>query len=101
MFCDASEKAASTVSHMVNMSKRGREEVLVAAKIKVAPNKPISLPRMELQAVVMDTRLAHVKSQHSLTSIIEWYWTDSPNVLWWIRSFLAHSKSSLLTESER
>lgn len=51
-FCDASEEAAATVCYIVSVEPNARKTRLVAAKTKVAPNKPISIPRMELQAAV-------------------------------------------------
>lgn len=103
IFCDASEEAAATVCYIVNVSKEQREAVLVAARTKVAPNKPISIPRMELQAAVLGVRLAHhVKTQHSVTFENETYWTDSRNVLCWLRSprrfkvFVAHRVCEIL-----
>ncbi|XP_043862571.1 uncharacterized protein LOC122756549 [Drosophila santomea] len=57
-FVDASEYAYAAVTYL--RIKRGADvdTVLVAAKCKVAPLKPVSIPRMELLAAVIGVGLA-------------------------------------------
>ncbi|XP_043069513.2 uncharacterized protein [Drosophila bipectinata] len=55
------------------------------AKSKVAPLKPPSIPRMELQAGVMGARLAQkVMSTRNLRIDNATYWSDSKTVLQWL-----------------
>lgn len=97
IFVDAGENAAAAVAYVVGCFKNHRESMIVGSKTKVAPNKCVSIPRMELQAAVIGTRLAtHVKESHSIKFTRSVIWTDSRNVICWIRSpksfkvFVAH-----------
>ncbi|XP_041632348.2 uncharacterized protein [Drosophila kikkawai] len=57
-FVDASEHAYSAACYLRVQQKDKVDVMLVVAKSKVAPLKPLSIPRMELQAAVMGSRLA-------------------------------------------
>jgi len=57
------------------------------AETRVAPLKPMSIPRLELQAAVMGSRLATtIKKEPSIEIYQTFFWTDSQTVLCWIRS---------------
>lgn len=60
---------------------------LVASKTRVAPLKLISIPRLELTAAIMGSRMG-TTIRNSLTLMISRsvYWCDSKTVLSWIRS---------------
>ncbi|XP_070853211.1 uncharacterized protein [Drosophila suzukii] len=58
-FVDASEHAYSAACYLRVSQKDEVDVMLVAAKSKVTPLKPLSIPRMELQAAVMGSRLAN------------------------------------------
>ncbi|XP_062542139.1 uncharacterized protein LOC134210130 [Armigeres subalbatus] len=61
--------------------------VLVSSRVKVAPLKPMSVPRLELQAAVLGARLAvAVRSNHTFNIAQQVFWTDSTTVLSWITS---------------
>lgn len=66
---------------------------LVSAKCKVSPLKPLSIPRLELQAAVIGARLAKFVNE-SLSKPIEeqYFWTDSKTVLSWINVDLKRYK---------
>ncbi|XP_062556700.1 uncharacterized protein LOC134221526 [Armigeres subalbatus] len=60
---------------------------LVASKTKVAPLKQLSVPRLELQAAVIGTRLMKtIASSHTLRIKRKILWTDSNTVLAWLRA---------------
>ncbi|XP_064650007.1 uncharacterized protein LOC135501694 [Lineus longissimus] len=59
---------------------------LVASKGKVAPLIALSIPRLELMAAIAGLRLTVTVSSTLEISIKEVvFWSDSMNVLWWIR----------------
>lgn len=87
VFVDASINAYAAVVYL--RAEQGMEVKcnLVASKTRVAPLKPVSIPRLELMAAVLGLRLAKfVAGELSVQLISRTFWTDSRNVLCWIRS---------------
>ncbi|XP_075162818.1 uncharacterized protein LOC142235448 [Haematobia irritans] len=81
-FVDASEEAYAAISYF-RIECNGEVELkLIAAKSKVAPLKPI--PRLELQAAVLGTRLTNTIYTHSINIRLKVMWTDSKTVLQWM-----------------
>ena len=59
----------------------------VSARARVTPPKSISVPRLELQAAVLATRLINAEKESSRRTIVETIcWSDSKNVQSWIRA---------------
>lgn len=58
-FVDASENAYAAVSYFRILNADHIETAIVGAKTKVTPQIPISIPRLELQAVTLGARLAN------------------------------------------
>lgn len=88
IFTDASESAYSAVLFWRTVTTSGEVKVsLIVAKAKVAPLKLTSIPRLELQAAVMGTRLADtVIEEHERKPDCKVFWTDSKTVLTWVRT---------------
>lgn len=85
---DASIEAFSATAYLRIEDDDGSIDCcLVGAKTKVAPNKPMTVPRLELQAAVLGIRLARsVKQSQRLEFEKVSYWSDSKTVLGWINS---------------
>lgn len=87
LFCDASEKSYATVAYLRCLEGTDVQTAFVNAKARVTPLKPVSIPRLELQAALMGARLGkYLKDNLNLTVTKIFYWTDSKTVLYWIRS---------------
>ena len=86
-FVDASEHAYSAVVYARSTYEDGTvSSTIVAAKSRVAPSIATSIPRLELMGAVIGTRLTK-----KIATVLEIgisnavYWSDSANVIWWIR----------------
>ncbi|XP_036318305.1 uncharacterized protein LOC118733148 [Rhagoletis pomonella] len=84
-FVDAGEYGYAAVSYLRVQLGNDVDLSLIAAKSKVAPLSPVSIPRLELQSVITGVRLA------SKTEVIprlpikrKVFWTDSSTVLKWL-----------------
>ena len=89
LFCDASERAYAACIYIVATDSHGRRKSsLLVAKTKVAPVKTQSVPRLELCAALLGTRLYQsvIKSIGQTPVVIEktFAWTDSTIVLCWL-----------------
>ena len=86
-FVDASESAYSAVIYFRFISEDQCQVSLITSKTRVAPNKPLSVPRLELLAGVLGARLAsNVSKAHRIKIDRRFYWSDSRTVLSWIGS---------------
>ncbi|XP_062713237.1 uncharacterized protein LOC134290188 [Aedes albopictus] len=87
VFVDTSEKGYAAVAYLRFDENRSVECAFVTAKTRVAPLKYISIPRLELQAAVVGTRLAKcIGETHRITVQKRFFWTDSMDVLCWLRT---------------
>ncbi|XP_072392451.1 uncharacterized protein [Diabrotica undecimpunctata] len=87
IFVDASEHASACVAYLRIMKKDVIECTLIGAKTHVAPLKPQTIPRLELNGAVMGSRFAKSLCQYlSITVHNIVYWTDSSTVLSWLRN---------------
>ncbi|XP_062557436.1 uncharacterized protein LOC134222310 [Armigeres subalbatus] len=87
VFTDASETAYGCVAYFRAAIRGEIQCALVMSRSKVAPLKLLSIPRLELQAALLGSRLARtVRENHSYIITRQFLWTDSQTVLSWIRS---------------
>ncbi|XP_065089401.1 uncharacterized protein LOC135710680 [Ochlerotatus camptorhynchus] len=87
VFVDASEEAYACVAYFRIIDRGQVRCALVSAKSKVAPLKPLSIPRLELQAAVIGSRLVKsIEENHTLPIRRRVIWSDSSTVLSWIQS---------------
>ncbi|XP_053686396.1 uncharacterized protein LOC128735940 [Sabethes cyaneus] len=87
IFMDASEQAYGCVAYLRVVVNERVTCRLIMSRNKVAPLKRQSVPRLELMAAVLGSRLScTAKANHSLPIGKQFLWTDSQTVLSWIRS---------------
>ncbi|XP_062710230.1 uncharacterized protein LOC109425711 [Aedes albopictus] len=87
LFVDASEVACAAVLYLRIVDNGETRCALVAAKTKVAPLKPLSVPRLELQSAMIGTRLLDsVLTSLDIQITKRYLWCDSSTVLCWLRS---------------
>ncbi|XP_067634632.1 uncharacterized protein [Eurosta solidaginis] len=107
-FVDASEHAYAAVWYVRVRQGDDVDVTLIAAKSKVAPLKPISIPRLELQAAVVGVRLTQkVIKIRGLEHRNTTYWSDSKTVLQWLnmdprsfQQFVMHRVGEILESSD-
>ena len=87
-YSDASELASGAAVYLVVEYQNGdASSKLVVAKTKVAPLATISIPRLELMAAVLSLHLANTVAEvYKIDQMNVNYWTDSMNVLRWVRN---------------
>ena len=109
LFGDASEKAFCAVAYFRFEYPGGeRQCAFVAAKTRVAPVKPLSIRRLELQAAVLSVRLACIiQKEHDYEVSSTCHWSDSSGVIGQIcgeskrhPAFTANRLSEILDTSE-
>ena len=84
-FSDASDSGIGQLSYLRIANHRG--EVHVLAKSRVAPLKPISIPRLELTAAVISVNVASMlKSELDIEGTKCYYYTDSEIVIGYINN---------------
>ena len=87
IFSDASQLAYGAVAYIRTSSENDVSCSFLISKAKVAPIKQLSIPKMELQAAVLGTRLARIVKTHQNILFKETvFWCDSTAVLAWIKS---------------
>ncbi|XP_045205909.2 uncharacterized protein LOC123558098 [Mercenaria mercenaria] len=86
-FCDASGKAYATVIYLMQIGETEQTSELIFAKSRLAPVTGISIPRLELMAVLIGVRcVGFVREQLRLPIHAVYLFTDSQCTLKWISS---------------
>ena len=93
-FADASSTAYAACSYVRFVGFKGESHVsFVMGKCKVVPSKPVlTIPRLELIACVLATRLSQIISKELPWNCQEFFWTDSSVVLGYIRNTTSRFK---------
>lgn len=87
IFCDASEQAYCTVAYFRIQVEESIEVAFVVAKARVAPLKTSTIPRLELQAALIGSRIAgSIVAEHEVKPHRIVMWSDSRTVLAWVRA---------------
>ncbi|XP_018339113.1 PREDICTED: uncharacterized protein LOC108746690, partial [Trachymyrmex septentrionalis] len=85
-FCDASQMAYAVVIFIRIENNLGVRVKFVQSKVRVAPVKTCTIPRLELLGATIAARLTHsVVETLKLNSVKKYYWCDSTTVLAWIK----------------
>jgi hypothetical protein len=87
-FCDASAYAYGTVSFIRAMKADGSIECsFILAKSKLAPIRPVTIPRLELLAATLAVKVDKViRSELDIDIAATFFWSDSSIVLSYINS---------------
>lgn len=86
-FVDASELGYAAVCYFRFTENDQIHCSLIGSKSRVAPIKFVSIPRLELQAAVLGTRLAKsIEQGHSMKISRRYFWTDARDVMCWLKS---------------
>ncbi|KAJ8705629.1 hypothetical protein PYW08_012675 [Mythimna loreyi] len=108
VFGDASESAYAAVAYIAGYNELGeRQASFVLGKARVAPQKVISIPRLELQAAVLACRIASTAERELGVEIKrKHFWTDSQTVMKWInfdaadfQRFVSHRLTEIDSQS--
>ncbi|XP_062557206.1 uncharacterized protein LOC134222069 [Armigeres subalbatus] len=108
VFVDASEVAYCGVAYFRIIDRGMPRCSLVAAKAKVTPLRPQSIPRNELNAGIIGVRLMKtITENHSLQITKRYFHTDSTVLLAWLRAdprkyrpYVQFRTTEILTETE-
>ncbi|XP_044778690.1 uncharacterized protein LOC123327154 [Drosophila simulans] len=108
-FADASSHAYGAVVYARVAVGCSFQVTLVAAKTRVAPIKPVSIPRLELNAALLLSRLLSiVKTSLTIPLFSTSCWTDSEIVLHWLsapprrwNTYVCNRTSEILSDFPR
>ena len=87
-FCDASKNAYPTAIYLKTMDEERKSSVkLIFSKARITPKKAMSIPRLELMALLIEVcSLKFISKELGLENTQRIIWTDSQRVLNWLKS---------------
>lgn len=86
IFCDASAKAYGAAVYVRSHIRGEWKSSLLCAKARVAPIKRVTIPRLELCAIELGSKLARrIRDIDTFKDAVVLLWTDSEIALHWIR----------------
>ncbi|XP_070138965.1 uncharacterized protein [Drosophila bipectinata] len=109
IFVDSSQSAFAAAAYWRATYENGDVQAhFISSKTKYAPMRTMSIPRLELQAAVLGTRLMDtVKQEHGVAISNCALWTDSKTVLHWIsnthrryKQFVGNRVAEILESTE-
>ncbi|XP_070138504.1 uncharacterized protein [Drosophila bipectinata] len=109
IFVDSSQSAFAAAAYWRATYENGDVQAhFISSKTKCAPMRTMSIPRLELQAAVLGTRLMDtVKQEHGVAISSCALWTDSKTVLHWIsnthrryKQFVGNRVAEILESTE-
>ena len=84
-FGDASKKAYAAVVYIRVTNDNSSKSWILASNTRVAPVKSQTIPRLELSAALLASRLLHrIQGDLKLPEVVSYAWTDSKVALSWI-----------------
>ena len=93
-FYNASELAYAAVVYLRLADSSGRIQIsLVTSKIKVAPLKRLTIPRLKLYGALLLSQLLHLRQMFKISLSLMHAWTDSTIVLNWLDGSPRHFKA--------
>ena len=94
VFADASALAYGAVAYLRWPTSQGHKVSLIASKVRVAPLRQATIPRLELMAALVASRLAStIFNEFKTKPEVVKLWSDSKIVLHWLRSDYTMLKS--------
>ncbi|UYV60553.1 hypothetical protein LAZ67_1001481 [Cordylochernes scorpioides] len=85
IFCDASQIGYEAVAYLRSETGRENTLTLIWSKVRLAPMKSITIPRLELMAMVLGARLANAIQAALKRKCETTLWSDSTTALSWIK----------------
>lgn len=86
IFCDASTRAYGAAAYVRVQRPDGWKAMLLCSKSKVAPLKTVTVPRLELCAVELGSKLlSRIRAIETFAAAPAFIWTDSEIALYWLR----------------
>lgn len=94
-FSDASEMGYGIATYLLLRNTDGKLcSTLVMGKARVAPLKPITIPRLELTAAVVAARMDRLwRKELQMTLLDSVFWTDSTSVLKYVKNETSRFKT--------
>ena len=106
VFVDSSDIAHAAVAYLRTVTKAGTAVHLISSKTKVSPLVWTSMPRLELMGAVLGVKLGK-KIEKAIKIEDTTYWTDSEDILGWIRNrsklfkpFVAHRVGEIQQQTD-
>ncbi|XP_031340893.1 uncharacterized protein LOC116169002 [Photinus pyralis] len=86
-FCDASISAYGACIYLRSVDQSNKIHIsLLCAKSKVAPLKPLTIPKLELSAVLLAKLVEQVINSLNMRVSATYLWSDSTIVLGWVKT---------------